>query len=203
MIRARGLEGSRQLLPVSASGTGVAAFQVLSGLKLSIFGASVSVRGPRSFWKTVAVLVDDEGHHAGIAVVGRVGDEAEAADHLAAHDVVIGATGSRRSLARQDLVAVAVIGRPGAGRVALARGIGHEFADRALLLARLARPIEAVLLVRAADDLLGVGMQRRSCRDRRRRIPSARRHRRAPPRWHRPRSARHGGRGFPGGRRAC
>src|SRR5882762_9023526 len=36
-----------------------------------------------------AILVDDEGHHPGIAVLGRIGDEGESTDHPAIDHVVL------------------------------------------------------------------------------------------------------------------
>src|SRR5262249_47292514 len=54
-----------------------------------------------------AVVVDDERHHAGVAVFRRPRDEAEAADHLALHHVVLHAARRGRSLPGEDLVVVA------------------------------------------------------------------------------------------------
>src|SRR4029453_6388107 len=57
----------------------------------------------------VAVIVDDEGHDAGVAILGGKGDEAEATNHVAAHDVVHRAARRILALAGQDPEVVAVI----------------------------------------------------------------------------------------------
>src|SRR4029078_12442104 len=74
----------------------------------------------------VTVVVDDEGHDAGVAVLGRVGDEPETADHAAANDVVDGATGRTRTLLCQDLEIVAVVRFTGANAITLARRGGNR-----------------------------------------------------------------------------
>ena len=65
---------------------------------------------PEIFLEHRTVMIDDEGHHTGIAVLRGISDEREAADHFAAHDVIDCATGRGRPLLGQDLVVVAVIG---------------------------------------------------------------------------------------------
>src|SRR5262249_45211533 len=90
-----------------------------------------------------AVMVDDEGHHARIAVPGGPGDKREAADHLAFHHVVEHAALSGRSLSGEDLVVVAVERRAlaaAARPVTLRVRRRHEVAERALLLAGRSRP---------------------------------------------------------------
>src|SRR5262249_53591900 len=65
-------------------------------------------------------MVDHEGHHAGISIIGRKGDECETPDHLAADDVIEGTAGSVRPLLGENLVIVPVERRATpAGRVAL------------------------------------------------------------------------------------
>ena len=46
----------------------------------------------------VTIIVDDEGHDAGIAVFRRISDKAEAADHVAVDNIVYGAAGRGRAL---------------------------------------------------------------------------------------------------------
>src|SRR5262249_41468347 len=104
-----------------------------------------------------AGVVDDERHHAGVQILGRIGDEREPPDHLAAHDVVERAAGRCGSLPREDLVVVAVEGRAAtADAIAFAGGLSHEFAKRALLISLRGRPIEPVLLAGPTDDALRV-----------------------------------------------
>src|SRR5262245_6751952 len=114
--------------------------------------------GPRTeiLFVDVTVIVDDEGHDAGVAILGGKGDEAEAANHVAAHDVVHRAAGRVRTLAGQDPEVVAVIRLAGADAIAtLGRG-GDRFAERAVRLAARGRPVQAILLARRADDLLRI-----------------------------------------------
>src|SRR4029078_2074308 len=82
----------------------------------------------------VAALVDDEGHHAGLAVGHRPGDDAEAAAHAAVHQVAVGAARSVGALAIEQAVAIAVIALTlGVARLRL----GDQRAERALRLAGL------------------------------------------------------------------
>jgi hypothetical protein len=69
----------------------------------------VGVR-PEVFLEYGAGVADDKGHHAGVTVLGRIGDERKAADHLAVDDVIGDAAGRMPALFGQDLVVVAVIG---------------------------------------------------------------------------------------------
>src|SRR5262249_21973939 len=100
-----------------------------------------------------ALMIDDEGHDARIAVLRRIGHQAETADHLAAHHVIRRTAGCVRPLAGQYSEVIAVIRlRRLAGAIAVRRGVGGEFAGRALVFAGHRRQIEAVLLSRLADD---------------------------------------------------
>ena len=73
-------------------------------------------RTPEVLLEDDALMVHDEGHDARIAVLGRISDETEATDHLAAHHIIECAAGSLRPLSLQDLVVVAVIGVAGLRR---------------------------------------------------------------------------------------
>src|SRR3954447_3691854 len=55
-----------------------------------------------------ALLVDDEGHDAGVAVFRGPGDEGKAANHVAIDDVAIRPAGSVRALLGEDLEQVSV-----------------------------------------------------------------------------------------------
>src|SRR5262245_26155597 len=104
-----------------------------------------------------ALVIDEERHHAGIAVLRRIGHQREAADQLAARDVIQRSPVSALPLAGQNLVVVAVIGHAlVAGAITLRRRTGGKVAERALILAGLRRPVQAVLLARPADDALRV-----------------------------------------------
>src|SRR5262249_47958975 len=108
--------------------------------------------------KHCAVVIDDKSHHAGIAVFGRIGDQCEATNHFAVHDVIGGAAGRRRSLLGQDLVVVAVIRRAAFARaVTLARRVGEQFAEWAFFLTLRGWPIQAILLAGLADEALSIG----------------------------------------------
>ena len=72
-----------------------------------------------------AVIIDDEGHHARIAIRCGVSDEREAADHLAVDDIIHRAAQHFRPLRGQDLVVIAVKRRLLAGE-AIARGGGQR-----------------------------------------------------------------------------
>src|SRR4029079_3384970 len=95
-----------------------------------------------------AGLIDDEGHHAGLVVSRRPGDEAEAAR--------CAAVGRRCGEAGQDLEVVAVewlrrLTR--AGPRGFVRGCFREqFAERASWFALRRRPVESVVLARIAAE---------------------------------------------------
>src|SRR5215467_13552218 len=106
-----------------------------------------------------AVVVHDEGHHAGGAVLRGEGDHAEAADHVPVGHVVRGAAGRIRPLPGQNPVVVAVVrNRPllRAFPVALGPCLGHERSERALWLTGLGLPVESVALAGRAGEALGV-----------------------------------------------
>jgi hypothetical protein len=119
------------------------------------------------FWAEVflidlALLVDKEGHDAGIAPFGGPGDEGEAGDHVAVDDVVVFAAGGVLALAREDFEVVTVerCGRVGQGfvfaAVAFEAGLGDERAEWALFV-RIARgPVEAVVGALVAAEALGL-----------------------------------------------
>src|SRR4051794_5861121 len=56
-----------------------------------------------------AAMIDQKGHDAGIAVLGRPGDQRKTTDHLALDDVVEGAAGRVRALPFQDSEIISVI----------------------------------------------------------------------------------------------
>ena len=58
----------------------------------------------------VALVADLEGHHPGLAVLLRPGEQAEARDHVAVDHVVVGAAGGMLGLPLEDAVVVATIG---------------------------------------------------------------------------------------------
>src|SRR5688572_9460706 len=91
-----------------------------------------------------ALVVDDEGHDAAVAVLGGVGDQREACGHLAVGDVAFGAAGGG--------------GRAGGGGAGVAFGcrLSGQVAKRAALLAGFGGPEQAVVLVGRAAHLLCV-----------------------------------------------
>src|SRR5437868_12894036 len=97
-------------------------------------------------FENIAIIVDDERHDAGVAVFGGIGDEPEAADHVAAHDVIPGTAGRIRALACQDLVVIAVVRLSGADAIASLRCGRDRFAKGTVRLAARRRPVQAVLL---------------------------------------------------------
>src|SRR6516225_454213 len=63
-----------------------------------------------------------------------------------------------RSLAREDLVIVAVVRRAStAGLIALRCRVRDQVAERARLFTRLRRPVQAIFLSRLADNALRIG----------------------------------------------
>src|SRR5262249_60794744 len=107
-----------------------------------------------------ALRPHDEGHDAAHTVLGGIGDEREAAGHLAVLHVAASAAGRGRSLRRQDAVVVAVVG-PRAftaldGRVALGGGVRHQRAQRAPVGIAGRLPVETVALAGLARALLRV-----------------------------------------------
>src|SRR5262249_27257804 len=104
----------------------------------------------------VAIIVDDEGHDAGVAVFRRIGDGGKATDHVAVDDVIHGPTWRGRALAQQDLEAIAVEWFAGARPIALLRCRSDGLTQRARLLISARRPIESVLLAGRTDNLLRI-----------------------------------------------
>ena len=114
--------------------------------------------GAQVFLDDDAVLIDHERHHAGRAILGRIGDEGEAVGHLAVHDVALRTAGSVPALLIEDSIVVAVKGRRGSILTALVTFDSRardERTDRAFRLAWRRCPIEPVLLARVAQDLFG------------------------------------------------
>src|SRR5215204_3161436 len=92
------------------------------------------------FFEDVTVLVDQKSHDAGIAVFCGIGDHCEAADHLAAHDILSLAPRCCRALAREDPVIIPVEWRVRAYRSPLARR-RNEFSKRTFRFAFCGRPV--------------------------------------------------------------
>src|SRR6267142_4412208 len=120
-------------------------------------------RGGAGAWPEVllvhdAVVIDDEGHHAGHAVLGGERDEREARDHLATRDVVVLAARGIGPLRRQDAVEIAVERcRPRLlAPVPLGPGADDQVAQRAGRLSGLGGPVEPVALAGRAAEMLGV-----------------------------------------------
>src|SRR4029453_15252116 len=104
------------------------------------------------------ILIDDERHDAGIAVLCRIRDDGESADRPSLYDIVERAGFGALSLTLQHPVVVAVEGRRllVALLVALAGRVRYEHAEGAVRLARLCGPIQAVALPWAARKFLRV-----------------------------------------------
>src|SRR6185369_4138793 len=108
-----------------------------------------------------ALVVDEEGHHAGVAVGRRPCDETETSDHSLLHQVVVGATWGARPLPFEDAVAVTVVcGLATFGRrIAPGPGALEQRAQRTRLLARLGGVVKSIALARGADELLRILQQ--------------------------------------------
>src|SRR5271157_5029617 len=124
---------------------------------LLLFGQVGGLR-PQVFLVYGTVLIDDEGHHSGVAVLRGIGHEGEAASHFPIHDVALGATFCVSALRGKYAVVVAVerLRSIVLAAVTLSGGIGHQRADGALGLAFGNLPIESVLLAGVADEFLRV-----------------------------------------------
>src|SRR5205085_505718 len=130
-------------------------------------GARSDLRGvgAKVLFEDFSAVADHERRDAGVAVFCRPRNQRKPADHLALYDIVERAARRGRALARQDLVLVPVKAAARADLVAALAGFGDGFADRAFGLACRGRPVQAVLLARAADDALridrhGIGLWR-------------------------------------------
>ena len=67
--------------------------------------------GPQVFLEDLALMIDDEGHNAGGAILGGKCHQCEAGNHVAVDDIVIFATGNVATLPGKDAVVIAVVGR--------------------------------------------------------------------------------------------
>ena len=67
--------------------------------------------GAKIFLIDAALLVDDEGHHTGIAPIVGISDQRVAGNHVAVDDVAVFSARCMRALASEDLKVVTVIGR--------------------------------------------------------------------------------------------
>src|SRR5271157_1090124 len=128
---------------------------------LHLFGEVGGLR-PQVFLVYGTVLIDDEGHHSGVAVLRRVGNEGEAASHFPIHDVALGAAFCVSALRGKHTVVVAVerLRSIVLAAVTLSGGISHQRADGALGLAFSSLPIESVLLAGVTGEFLGVLLHR-------------------------------------------
>ena len=107
-----------------------------------------------------AVLIDDEGHDAGIAIGGRIGDQRKAARHMAIDDIILSAAGRVLSLLGQNVEIVAVIGprlwMRRTGPITGRPGARDERPQRAFLFAGFDGPIEPIALADLAHEVLRV-----------------------------------------------
>src|SRR6185437_11019871 len=102
---------------------------------------------------------DDESHHAGIPVLGRISHQRKPADHLAVYDVFHFAAGRGRALFGENLEIVAIIRCAAAPNAIAARcRLGYELAKWARLFALRCWPVEAVFLAGPADDTLRINI---------------------------------------------
>src|SRR6185437_1553135 len=102
-----------------------------------------------------AGMIDHEGHNAGIAVFGGIGDQREAADHLALDDVVQGAARRVGSLPLQNSKIIPVIGRRLLScLVSFGRCLRRQLAKRARV--GVITPVQPILLAWAAHNALGI-----------------------------------------------
>jgi len=105
-------------------------------------------------------MVDDESHHAGVAILNGTGDQGETGDHVAVDDIVILAAWCIGALAGENAVNIAVKRMWAgtvvfAGRVTFHRGLGDQGAKRAGFFVGGLFPIEAIFAV-FAEEMLGV-----------------------------------------------
>src|SRR5271157_2064120 len=137
-------------LPGLVGVVGLHLFGEVGGLRSQVF----LVHGP--------VLSNDEGHHSGVAVLRRIGNEGEAASHFPIHDVALGAAFCVSALRGKHAVVVAVerLRSIVLAAVTLSGGISHQRADGALGLAFSSLPIESVLLAGVTGEFLGVLLHR-------------------------------------------
>ncbi len=109
----------------------------------------VRVTRPRFFSNTMPILIDDDRHHAGVAIFRRKGDQCKSACQMSIDEIVLDAAGGVPSLPRQDSVVVPLIWcLPSGAWLAIALGFsgGDEWAERALFDALRRLPIESVML---------------------------------------------------------
>src|SRR5690242_11994008 len=103
-------------------------------------------------------MADHESHHARIPVLRGIGNQPEAADHVATHHIVQCTAWSGRPLLVQNLEIITMErGSPGACAIALRGCLGDELAKGAGLFALRGRPIQAVLFSLLANDALRIG----------------------------------------------
>ena len=113
--------------------------------------ASFRCVGPKVLLEDVTRVIDNKSHHAGITVFGRIGDKREAADHLAAENIVQLATGSAGPCLVKDIEIVAMERRSPVSRAIALRGcLCDELAqgDWHLHLGRPANTVRPSFLVR-------------------------------------------------------
>src|SRR5262245_21481905 len=104
-----------------------------------------------------ALVIDDEGHHAGHAVLRGERDEREAPDHTAVSSIVVRAVARAWALAGEDAIEIAVVRhRRVTSPVALTSRPHDQRPERAQRLAGLRRPVQTVVLAGRARELLGV-----------------------------------------------
>src|SRR4029434_804756 len=126
-----------------------------------LFHALGNGRGIRTqiLLKDFTLVIDDERHHTGIAVLRRISNNSEAADHLSLHQVTVCAAGRVFPLRRENFIVVAMIGRRAAGLlflVTLAPCPHHDRTERTLGLTLLCFPVQSILLSSIADKFLCV-----------------------------------------------
>src|SRR4029077_3790542 len=106
-----------------------------------------------------SIAADDECHHAGRSVLGRIGREGETVCHLAICNVTLRAARAIFPLTSQDVKIVTAIRSRSARRalgIALSNCRCHQWSDRTLGIALAGFPIKAVVLPFITEDLLGI-----------------------------------------------
>ena len=125
------------------------------GIELGHCGSGLCSGAAQVLLEQHAILVNDERHHAGVAVFSGIGDESKTAGHLSIDHVVLRAAGRVTPLPSEHMEVVAMERhmRIRLQAISFVGGECRQWPERAFGLTFRRLPVQTVLLAGVTDEL--------------------------------------------------